>query len=146
MWKTTDVPREAARVDFSFWGEKKGKKWSRGQWGKSVYTSFPVHHLKWNWLHSGTHPIIKPTGGSSNIQFPCSLHIINEREKDSFAVCGISLFCWQNHTSRFWDVLEAWFNPSCLDFHTAISLTSVSVRMQFGLFWYISQFIKNNPS
>lgn len=22
MWKTTDDPREAARVDFSFWGKK----------------------------------------------------------------------------------------------------------------------------
>lgn len=68
-------------------GKKKRKRvklWSVRK--EHLYFISCAPYSKWNWLDSGTHPIIKPTGESSYIQFPCSLHIINERKKDSFVL------------------------------------------------------------
>lgn len=47
MWKTTDVPREAARVDFSFWGKKeKVKPWSVRK--EHLYFIYCPPYSKWN--------------------------------------------------------------------------------------------------
>lgn len=52
---------------------------------KEHYTSIPVHHIE-----SGTVRLTSEwdtSNNQANIQFPCSLHIINERKKKKIHLC-----------------------------------------------------------